>query len=219
MRPLFLQKVKDVSGIYLNTWSYNVCSIKLENESVGFAWNLVLEYFMVLANKYIVHNFWLWPVNILHTDCTCFIYISISLTCSLRCIVTTYCIQDIVNGYYLSYRLKQNKWLMGIYDNYNCMQKDKLGHVMEGPPKRLFSIFYMLNSRNRVWNPYFNRYMSNVKNLFLRIIRGLTNYLNHGKKILFFETLSDDFYGQSFIKTVWGPFPFKHIFHGCTCLQ
>ena len=27
---LFLQKAKVLSGIHLNTWKYNVCSIKLE---------------------------------------------------------------------------------------------------------------------------------------------------------------------------------------------
>ena len=30
MKKIFLQKAKVLSGIHLNNWKYNVCSIKLE---------------------------------------------------------------------------------------------------------------------------------------------------------------------------------------------
>ena len=40
----------------------------------------------------------------------------------------------------------------------------------------------------------------------MRIFESWTYYHFDGKTIVFFETCSGDFYGQSFIKTVRGPF-------------
>ena len=54
----FLQKAKNLLGIHLNTWKYNVCCIKLETkvlrlhriQSRRFHWGFFL-------NKYAVHEF------------------------------------------------------------------------------------------------------------------------------------------------------------------
>ena len=46
----------------------------------------MISFFFV--NKYAIHGFWLLTVNVLHIDYTCSVSSSISLTCSLRCIIT-----------------------------------------------------------------------------------------------------------------------------------
>ena len=63
----------------------------------------------------------------------------------------------------------------------------------------------MLNSNNKVFNPYFNWYLSNEKNTF-------ADNSNVEPSIFFIEKISyslklfsGHFYGQSFIKTVQCP--------------
>ena len=70
---------------------------------------------------------------------------------------------------------------------------------------KTFSIFYMLNSKNRVFYPYFSIGTCPMRKRLLRIIRGL-NLLSFSLKISFsLKLFSGCFYGQSFIKTVRGP--------------
>ena len=72
-----------------------------------------------------------------------------------------------------------------------------------GTSAKPFSIFYMLNSKNRG----FNRYLSNEKNTFADNSRIEPTIFFMEKTIVFFETFfSGHFYGQYFIKTVRGPF-------------
>ena len=47
---------------------------------------------LFLLNKYVFHDFWKLPVIVLHIDYTCSVSSSISLTWSLRCVMTTYCL-------------------------------------------------------------------------------------------------------------------------------
>ena len=69
---------------------------------------------------------------------------------------------------------------------------------------KAFSILYMLNSKNSVFNPYFNWYLPNEKNTF-------ADNSKVEPTIFFMEISfslkkkSGHFYGQSFIKTVRGP--------------
>ena len=65
--------------------------------------------------------------------------------------------------------------------------------------KTFFSISYMLNSKNRVLNPYFLIETYPVRNALLNIIRGLNQLSIPWRNILFFD-------GQSFIKTLRGLF-------------
>ena len=66
---------------------------------------------------------------------------------------------------------------------------------------KLFSIFYMLNSKNGV----FKWYLSNEKTAFVDKSR-VEPTLFFIEKISFsLKLFSDHFYGQSFIKTVRGP--------------
>ena len=73
------------------------------------------------------------------------------------------------------------------------MKKDKFGHGGVGGGgggkhfSKTFSIFYMLNSKNRVFNPYFSIGTCPMGKLLLWISRGL-NLLFIEKKIIFFET-------------------------------
>ena len=71
---------------------------------------------------------------------------------------------------------------------------------------KTFSIFYMLNSKNRVFSPYFfNMYLSNEKmaNVDKSRIEPTIFFI---EKISFsLKLFSGHFYGQSFIKTVRGP--------------
>ena len=88
---------------------------KIWDECDAFAWNLGLEISLFLVNRYAVLDFWLLPVNILHVDYTCSASSSISLTCSLRCIITAVCIHAIVN-WKKTYMFVQNKRLMSFYN-------------------------------------------------------------------------------------------------------
>ena len=83
----FLQKAKVLSGTYLYTWKYNACITKLAVKVLRF--NKIRVKNILLLAKYLVHNFWLLPLNALHRDNTCSVYSSICLTCSPRCIITT----------------------------------------------------------------------------------------------------------------------------------
>ena len=47
---------------------------------------------LFLLNKYVFHDFWKLPVIVLHIDYTCSVSSSISMTWSLRCVMTTYCL-------------------------------------------------------------------------------------------------------------------------------
>ena len=77
----------------------------------------------------------------------------------------------------------------------------------ESTPVNLFSIFYMLNSENRVFNPYFSIGTCPMRKRLLWISRGLNLLSFFIEKISFsFKLFSDYFYGQSFIKTVRGPY-------------
>ena len=61
--PNFIsQKVKVSLGIHLNTWKYNVCSIKLETKVMRLQKILVKKISPFLLNKYAVHDFSLLPV-------------------------------------------------------------------------------------------------------------------------------------------------------------
>ena len=72
--------------------------------------------------------------------------------------------------------------------------------------RKTFSIFYMLNSKNRVFNPYFSIVTCPMRKRLLWIIRGLKLLSFFIEKISFsLKLFSGHFYGQSFIKTVRGP--------------
>ena len=72
--------------------NYNVCSMKLVTKVMHLQ-NIGFEDFFVFVNKYAVNDFRLF--SHVHIDCTS--YVSISQTCLLRCIITTYYIHAIVN--------------------------------------------------------------------------------------------------------------------------
>ena len=71
---------------------------------------------------------------------------------------------------------------------------------------KTFSIFYMLNSKNRVFNPYFSIGTCPMKkNAFVDKSR-VEPAMFFKEKILFsLKLFSGHFYGHSFIKTVRGP--------------
>ena len=65
---------------------------------------------------------------------------------------------------------------------------------------KTFSISYMLNTKNRVFNPYFY-----CEKILLRI--GVEPAILFMEQISFsLKIFSDYFYGQNFIKTARGPF-------------
>ena len=45
-------------------------------------------------------------------------------------------------------------YIMSVISNYDCMQKDFLGHGGEHISKNIFSISYNFNRRNGVFNQY-----------------------------------------------------------------
>ena len=71
---------------------------------------------------------------------------------------------------------------------------------------KTFSIFYMLNSKNWVFDPYFlSRYLSNEKNAFADNSRVDSTIFLMENLSFSLKLFSGHFYGQSFIKTVRGP--------------
>ena len=75
-----------------------------------------------------------------------------------------------------------------------------------------FSIFYMLNSKNRVLLPiFFDWYLSNEKKAFPDNSR-VKHTIFFLEKISFsLDLFSGHFYGQSFIKTVQGPLMVRFV--------
>ena len=70
-----------------------------------------------------------------------------------------------------------------------------------------FSIFYMLNSKNQSFQPiFFNCYLSNEKTDFVDKSRVEPTIFFIEKIAFSLNLFSGHFYGQSFIKTVRGPF-------------
>ena len=65
----------------------------------------------------------------------------------------------------------------------------------------------MLNSKNNVFNPYFNWYLSNEKNFFTDNSRVEPTIFFHGKILFSLKLFSGHFYGQSFIKSARVPLP------------
>ena len=70
---------------------------------------------------------------------------------------------------------------------------------------KTFSIFYMLDSKIAVFNPYFNWYLSNEKTAFVDKSRVELTIFFIEKISFSLKLFSGHFYGQSFIKTVRGP--------------
>ena len=70
---------------------------------------------------------------------------------------------------------------------------------------KAFSISYMLNSKNSVFDPDFNRYWSNAKNTCSYNSRVKITIFFMEKILLSLKLFFCHFYGQSFIKTVRGP--------------
>ena len=76
----------------------------------------------------------------------------------------------------------------------------------ESTSVKLFSIFYMLNSKNEVFQPiFFNWYLSNEKTAFVDKSRVEPTIFFIEKISFSLKLFSGHFYGQSFIKTVRGP--------------
>ena len=84
MTIFFSQKVKVSPGIHLDTWKYNVCSIKLKTKLISLRKIEVEKISSFLLNKYAVHDFLLLPVM-------CFIYFI------LRCIISAYFIKHTID--------------------------------------------------------------------------------------------------------------------------
>ena len=82
---------------------------------------------------------------------------------------------------------------------------------------KTFSIFYMLNGKNRVFNPDFlKRYLSNEKNTFADSSRVETISFLMEKLSFSLKLVAGHFYGHSFIKTVRGPCSdFTQLTHKC----
>ena len=74
------QKVKVLSGFHLKLWKYNVWGIKLATKVMRLLKIQVEKISLLLLNKNTVHN-----NNLLCMS-------SASYTCSLRCIIPSYCI-------------------------------------------------------------------------------------------------------------------------------
>ena len=71
---------------------------------------------------------------------------------------------------------------------------------------KTFSIFYMLNSKKRSFQPiFFNWYLSNVKTALVDKSRVEPTIFFLEKISFSLKLFSGHFYGQSFIKTVRGP--------------
>ena len=83
--------------------------------------------------------------------------------------------------------------------DYNGKYSLRGGGGGESTSVKLFLFFYMLNSKNRVINTYFSISTCPMRKRLLWISRGL-NLLSFSMKLF-----SGHFYGQSFIKTVRGP--------------
>ena len=104
-----------------------------------------------------------------------------------------------------------------LYDVWNVkLQQYAKGLVWSRGGKhfsKTFSIFYMLNSKNRVFNPYFKICTCPMRKTLLRIIRE-SNLLSFWWKNFRFlwNFFSGHFYGQSFIKTVRGPLALETTF-------
>ena len=72
---------------------------------------------------------------------------------------------------------------------------------------KTFSSFYVLNSKNRVFNPYFLIGTCPMrKNTFSDNLRVEPTIIFMGKISFSLKLFSGHFYGQWFIKTVRGPF-------------
>ena len=84
------------------------------------------------------------------------------------------------------------------------MQKDKCGLVGKHFSKT-FSIFYVLNSKKRVYNPYFLIGTFLCENTFADNLRVEPTIVFMEKISFSLKLFSGHFYGQSFIKTVRGP--------------
>ena len=85
--------------------------------------------------------------------------------------------------------------------------KDKFGHGGGGGggkhfSKTFFSIFYVLNSKNRISTNIFNRSLSNI---FADNLRVESTIIFMEKMSFSLKLCSGIFYGQSFIKIVQGP--------------
>ena len=72
---------------------------------------------------------------------------------------------------------------------------------------KTFSIFYMLNSKNIVFNPYFSIGTCPMRKLLLWKSRVEPTIFSIEKISFSLKLFSGNFYGQSFIMTVLGPFP------------
>ena len=83
------------------------------------------------------------------------------------------------------------------------MQRISLVTGGGGTSVKLFSIFYMLSSKNRVFYPlFFNWYLFNDKTAFADNSRVRPTIFFIEKKSFSLKLFSGHFYGQSFIKTV-----------------
>ena len=71
---------------------------------------------------------------------------------------------------------------------------------------KTFSIFYVLNSKNSFQLIFFNWYMSNEKMAFVDKSKVEPTIFFIDKISFSMKLFSGHFYGQSFIKTVQGPF-------------
>ena len=70
----------------------------------------------------------------------------------------------------------------------------------------------MLNSKNRVFSPiFFNRYLSNEKTAFVDKSRIEPTIFLIEKISFSLKFFSGHFYGQSFIKTVRGPYFYSYM--------
>ena len=69
----------------------------------------------------------------------------------------------------------------------------------------MFSIFYMLNSKNSFQPIFFDWYLSNEKTAFVDKSRVEPTIFFIEKISFSLKLFSGHFYGQSFIKTVRGP--------------
>ena len=80
----------------------------------------------------------------------------------------------------------------------------------ESTSVKLFSIFYMLNSKNGVFNPYFSIGTCPMRKRLLWISRGLNLLSFHSKNIIYFETFLCP---RSFVTWKIGPLSHLNNFH------
>ena len=99
------------------------------------------------------------------------------------------------------------------------MQKDKyVSMVTWGGRGKHSSKPFSINSKNKVFNPHFLKgTLSNEKRNFADNSR-VEPTISLMEKLFSLKHFSGHFYGQSFIKTVRGPFTLK-IFLGLICLS